>query len=85
MTKRRPLGDTLGDLVDVGGMLSAGAGSALQVRSMDLELPLDIRFALEGRSVVLVGDLPQFLTRTAFDPEPARLSISFVAQPGDES
>ncbi|EDT00161.1 hypothetical protein BamIOP4010DRAFT_6326 [Burkholderia ambifaria IOP40-10] len=48
-----------------------------------MELPLDLRIARGADGIELVGDLPQFLTRTAFDPEPARLAIVLEAVPID--
>lgn len=81
MIDRRPLGETLGAFADVAELLATGEAQILGVRSLDMELPLDLRIAPAGDGVELVADLPQFLTRTAFDPEPARLAITFHAVP----
>jgi hypothetical protein len=81
MIARRPLGETLGAFADLTETLAAGAACGLGVRSLALELPLDLRLARRGDGLVLVGELPQLLTRTAFDPEPARLAITLEAVP----
>ncbi|WP_321812656.1 hypothetical protein [Burkholderia sp. BCC1985] len=83
MIAPRPLGETLGAFADVAGQLAAGAAQGLRVRSMAMELPLDLRVARGADGIELVGDLPQFLTRTAFDAEPARLAIVLEAVPID--
>ncbi|WP_321923722.1 hypothetical protein [Burkholderia sp. BCC1998] len=83
MIAPRPLGETLGAFADVAGQLAAGAAQGLRVRSMAMELPLDLRIAQGADGIELVGDLPQFLTRTAFDAEPARLAIVLEAVPVD--
>ncbi|TGN94402.1 hypothetical protein [Burkholderia sp. USMB20] len=83
MIAPRPLGETLGAFADVAGQLAAGAAQGLRVRSMAMELPLDLRIAWGADGIELVGDLPQFLTRTAFDAEPARLAIVLEAVPVD--
>ncbi|WP_266170733.1 hypothetical protein [Dyella subtropica] len=81
MTSRRPLGETLGAFADLTGLLAAGASQGLQVQSLALELPLDLHVARGADGVELAGNLPQFLTRTDFDPEPARLAITLQAVP----
>lgn len=84
MIARRPLGETLGAFADVAGALAGdadGIAPGLQVRSMAMELPLDLRIAQDANGITLVGDLPQFLTRTAFDPEPMRVAITLRAIP----
>jgi len=81
MISQRPLGETLGAFADVAELLTADAAQGLQVRSLAMELPLDLRVARGAGGIELVGDLPQFLTRTAFDPEPARLVIVLEAVP----
>lgn len=75
MTSLRPLSEALAELAD-SALMSAKDGMAnasLRVTSVELSVPLDIRLSeLDG---ALLGDLPRFRRRTAFDPEPARLSI----------
>ncbi|RKT99359.1 hypothetical protein C7H84_31855 [Burkholderia sp. Nafp2/4-1b] len=83
MIAPRPLGDTLGAFADVAEQLNAGAAQGLRVRSVIMELPLDLRVARGADGVELLGELPQFLTRTAFDAEPARLAIVLEAVPID--
>jgi hypothetical protein len=80
MIQRRPLGETLAVFADIGELLSAQPGPGLQIRSLAMELPLDLRLVHGAGGVQLIGDLPQFFTRTDFDPEPARLSVSLAAQ-----
>jgi hypothetical protein len=83
MIQRRPLGETLAAFADIGERLPAAGAAGLRVRSLAMELPLDLRVAQRAGGIELVGDLPQFFTRTAFDPEPARLSLTLVAQAGE--
>lgn len=81
MISRRPLGETLGAFADVAERLVARGAQGLQVRSLEMVLPLDLRVTQGADGIELVGDLPQFLTRTAFDPEPARLAMTIRAVP----
>lgn len=85
MISRRPLGATLGSFADVAELLPADAHSGLQVRSLQLELALDLRVSREADGIQVIADLPQFLTRTVFDPEPVRLGIFFHAVPLDRN
>ncbi len=84
MIARRPLGETLGELADLTGALGQRGPDGLRVRSLHLELPLDLRLGRGAAGHVVLADLPQFLTRTAFDPAPARLSLALVAVPATE-
>jgi hypothetical protein len=84
MTDRRLLGETLGAFADVTELLAHGLRHGLQVRSIEMELPLDLRLNQGAEGPEIVGDLPQFLTRTAFDTEPARMVLTLRAAPADE-
>jgi hypothetical protein len=80
MSGRRPLADLLDEL----GSAAAGVlGGALAVgaRSMSMTLPIDIRLAPRPQGVELLGDVPLFRTRTAFDPEPGRIEVHWHAVP----
>lgn len=78
MNGRRPLGETLGEIA--GSALGMSSDGLVRVRSIDLELPLDLRLGADATGPVLVGDVPLFRLRTAFDTEPARLKIRFEAE-----
>lgn len=72
---RRPLGETLSDIAGGALGIGAAAGTLVRVTSIDLDLPLDIRLADGPEGPVVVGDVPLFRTRTAFDTEPSRLIV----------
>jgi hypothetical protein len=71
MSFRRPLHETLTDITD--GIMEIAARTPIRTRSVEMSLPLDIRLPDGGTD--LIGDLPLFRLRTAFDPAPARLNI----------
>jgi len=71
MNGRRPLFETLSDIAS--GLMDATALGPVHARSIDLNLPLDIRLPVAGGD--LMGDLPLFRMRTAFDTEPVRLHM----------
>lgn len=78
MSHLRPLNETLFDIAD-GAMaqaLSSDAASPLRITTLEMSVPLDIRLAPETE--VLEADFPLFRRRTAFDPEPARLTITLA-------
>lgn len=79
MSARRPLGELLGDLADC--LTAFPAGSGMQARSMSLDLPIDVRLISTADGLQLIGDVPLFLTRTDFDPAPARLAVEWHAVP----
>lgn len=80
MNGRRLLGQTLGEIA--GDALDAGreAVRLVRVTTLELELPLDIRIAIDPDGPVLVGDVPLFRLRTAFDPPPAQLRVRWAAE-----
>jgi hypothetical protein len=81
MNGRRLLGQTLGEIA--GDALDAGreAATIVRVTMLELDLPLDIRVAIDADGPVLVGDVPLFRLRTAFDPPPAQLRVRWGAVP----
>lgn len=81
MTARRPLGELLGELAE-GAAAVAGDG-AVYVRSFSISLPIDLRLVATATGPQVVGDVPLFTTRTAFDPDPARLSVEWHAVPSE--
>jgi hypothetical protein len=93
---RRGLGELLTELADgvaafagppvssgsAGSAGSAGSpGSPVRVRSVSLSVPVDLRVASTDTGPDVVADVPLFRTRTAFDPDPARLSVEWHAVP----
>jgi hypothetical protein len=81
MTARRPLGELLGELA--GGAAAVAGGGAVYARSFSISVPIDLRLVATETGLQVIGDVPQFITRTAFDPEPARLSVEWHAIPSE--
>jgi hypothetical protein len=81
MTARRPLGELLGELAD--GAAAVGGDGAVYARSFSISLPIDLRLVVTPSGPQVIGDVPLFITRTAFDPEPARLSVEWHAIPSE--
>ena len=81
MNGRRLMGETLGEIVSGALDLNAAAAARVQVTSLELDLPIDVRLALDGQVPMLVGDVPLFHWRTDFDPPPARLRVTCHAVP----
>lgn len=81
MTMRRPLGETLGEVAGSVLALEGPAADLVQVQSIELDLPIELRLGSAASGHELVGDLPLFRTRTDFDWPPARLQARFVAVP----
>ena len=79
MSERRPLGELLGELADC--LTAFPANSGLQAQSLSLDLPIDVRLVSTADGLQLIGDVPLFLTRTDFDPTPARLAVEWHAVP----
>lgn len=80
MTARRPLGELLDELAESAGVLTGG--EAVRARSFSISLPIDLRLVATAAGMQVIGDAPQFITRTAFDPDPARLSVEWHVVPG---
>ena len=79
MSARRPLGELLGELAQ--GFAGFGGGAGIQPRSLHLNLPIDLRLATVEGGFEILGDVPLFVTRTAFDPDPARIEIDWHLVP----
>lgn len=71
----RPLSETIAELAEgaIGQVPAPGGPLGPRVTSLELSLPIDIRLPASGNG--LRGDVPLFRLRTAFDPEPAHLTI----------
>jgi len=78
---RRLLGETLGEIAGSALDVPGQGAPMLQVTSIELDLPIDLRFAHDGDAPCLVGDVPLMHLRTAFDPPPARFRVTCVASP----
>jgi hypothetical protein len=74
---RRLLGDTLVELAE--GAVSATAGTPIVVRTIAVTLPIEIALQRRGGDWCVLGDLPRFLTRTAFDTTPSRLDVTWIS------
>ncbi|MDQ0373926.1 hypothetical protein [Cellulomonas humilata] len=81
MNSRRGLGELLSELADSVAALAVAADTPVRVRSIALTIPVDLRVASTETGLEVVADVPLFLTRTAFDPDPARLGIDWHAVP----
>lgn len=81
MNGRRPLGELLGDLADAAHLM--GGGGAVRARSLEMTLPIDVRLVKTAEGTEVIGDVPLFVTRTAFDTEPARLAVTWHAVPAE--
>jgi hypothetical protein len=81
MTERRPLGEMLTELLDLGSGFRRDA-PALALRSVSVTLPIEVALRRVGREWELLGDVPRTVTRTAFDGRPSRIQVLYV--PGDE-
>ena len=82
MNGRRALAELLTELADSVAVFADVAGSMpVRARSLSLNLPIDLRMVSTDHGVEIYGDVPLFRTRTAFDPDPARLEIDWHAIP----
>ncbi len=73
MTARRYLSDMLADVAE--GVMTVADRAGLRATGVELSLPLDIRLDMTDDEPALIGELPQFITRTDFDPDLARLHV----------
>jgi hypothetical protein len=84
MIGRRALADLLGELAESATAFADAADAApVRVRSMSIDLPIDLRLAATADGPQVLGDVPLFRMRTAFDPDPARLQVEWHAIPLD--
>jgi len=81
MMMQRPLSVLLSELAD--GMILRDRDAPVTTHSIDIAMPIDLRVDQRDGDTVLLGDAPIFLTRTAFDPDPARLSVRWEASASD--
>jgi len=75
MNARRALADLLIELAD--GVADLAGTTPVQTRSLSLRLPIDLRLVSTDDGLQVIGDVPLFLTRTDFDPDPAHLEIDW--------
>ena len=82
MNGRRALAELLSELADSAAVFADAAGATpVRPRSLSISLPIDLRLASTDEGVEVIGDVPLFLTRTDFDPDPARLEVEWLAIP----
>lgn len=81
MNGRRVLAELLSELADSAAALAGATDLPVRARSLSLSLPIDLRLVATDDGLEVIGDVPLFLTRTAFDPEPARLEVGWHAVP----
>lgn len=79
MTMRRPLSALLSEVAE--GAAEGARGAPVAIRDIEMELPVELRFDRSGEDTELLGDVPLFLTRTAFDAPPSRLFVRWAADP----
>ena len=79
MTSRRALAGVLAEVA--AGMLDAlAAAPGLLVQAVEVDLPVEVAWRRAGDEVVLLGDVPRTVTRTAFDAPPARLHVVWARE-----
>ena len=81
MNGRRALGALLGELC--GGVTDFLDTPLVRARSLSIDLPIDLRLVATPDGPLVIGDVPLFRTRTAFDPDPARLRVEWQSVPRD--
>jgi hypothetical protein len=82
MNSRRTLAALLSELADSAAAFADAAGNMpVRARSLSLSLPIDLRVGWTDEGLEVIGDVPLFLTRTDFDPDPARLEVDWHAIP----
>jgi hypothetical protein len=81
MNGRRALAELLSELADIAAAFGVAGDMPVRARSLSLSLPIDLRLASTDKGLEVIGDVPLFLTRTEFDPDPARLEVNWHAIP----
>jgi len=80
----RPLGDMLVEVA--GSLLNLAAGQdVVRATGVELTLPLDVRFRLEGDTLVFCGDVPAWRWRTDWDPPFGELRLTLAEAAREES
>ena len=80
--RTRPLGDTLMDIA--GSLLNLGAAQqVVHATSVELTLPLDVRFQRSSGTLVFCGDVPAWRWRTDWDPPFGRLRLTLEETRGE--
>jgi len=79
MTGRRALADLLAE-VAAGTLDALAAAPGLLVQAIEVDLPVEIIWCRAGDEIVLSGDVPRTVTRTAFDAPPARLHVTWARE-----
>lgn len=76
MSNRRPLAETLVNMID--GVLLSHPGLGLRVTSIEMTLPIEV--SMEGGDIApeFRADLPQNVYRTAFDHIPSHLTVTWA-------
>ncbi|WP_027147820.1 hypothetical protein [Methylobacter tundripaludum] len=74
MSGRRPLGEMLSEVAS-GTLEALGSAPDLRVNRIEVTLPVELSLRQIGDEVQLIGDIPQSVTRTAFDLQPGRIEV----------
>lgn len=82
MNGRRTLAELLTELADSAAVLAGSTATMpVRARSLSVSLPIDLRLISTNQTLHVIGDVPLFLTRTDFDPDPAHLDVTWHAVP----
>ena len=73
---KRPLADALQDLL-ASVQPSGIAPEFLHLVTVYFDVPLEVSLRRHDKAIDFLGDLPNWRWRTAFDPQPGRLRVSF--------
>lgn len=71
---KRQLWETLIEVLD-GFMPVAADGVAIRIRTVGLDLPMEIEAVGSGDTTIVRADLPRWRWVTDFDVEPGRLQV----------
>ncbi|VVT12248.1 hypothetical protein [Erythrobacter sp. EC-HK427] len=82
MMLRRPLSALLSEVAE--GAAEGARGAPVAIREIEMEMPVELRFDHSGGEMQLLGDVPLFITRTAFDAPPSRLFVRWAAEPAGD-
>ena len=73
MTSQRLLGEMLSEIFE--GVLMTMSQADIKATSVELSLPINIGFENGSDGLAMIGELPQFLTRTDFDRDVGRMHV----------